>query len=341
MEPFLEQVIGGVGIDLSEVAGYSDEELSKIERLYDVKLTGDLRAFLSKMGRCDGGLLGDDPIFLYRSRISVRGHIETQMILFELMRGDENCGLLNCKPFLFSIENETQYYFVLTSADDPDAVYHYDENANRFARTRWTFGAYILHLARQPGHRRGIICRGELLNIPSTLGADVIQPTGSFFDKIGCNLDKGRARLTGYTHDEIAKIEQLYRMRIDGDLRVFLYEMGRCSRGALACNSLIFYKPSYSVRDHVLLQMGFINLLKDAAQFSLIKSKPFAFSVDKNDTYFYLLTDSEARECVYCFDRRTGEIVDCRISFVEYMHSLVEREAELYNNSCRGELIIV
>ena len=46
--------------------GYSEEEITKIEKLYDIEVKGDFREFLKYAGRCDGDLLGDDPIILYR-----------------------------------------------------------------------------------------------------------------------------------------------------------------------------------------------------------------------------------------------------------------------------------
>ena len=46
--------------------GYSEEEITKIEKLYDIEAKGDFREFLKYAGRCDGDLLGDDPIILYR-----------------------------------------------------------------------------------------------------------------------------------------------------------------------------------------------------------------------------------------------------------------------------------
>ncbi|GHB98053.1 hypothetical protein GCM10007290_27110 [Providencia stuartii] len=33
------------------------------------------------------------------------------------------------KAFFISVESYTQYYFLLTATDNPNRVYHYDENA--------------------------------------------------------------------------------------------------------------------------------------------------------------------------------------------------------------------
>jgi hypothetical protein len=52
------------------IKGYSLEEIKKIESLYDIKIEGDFKEFMRIAGRCDGGLVGDDPIILYRHTIT-------------------------------------------------------------------------------------------------------------------------------------------------------------------------------------------------------------------------------------------------------------------------------
>lgn len=47
--------------------GYSERELDKISRLYDIRIEGQLKLFLSGMGKCDGGLIGDSQVQLYRT----------------------------------------------------------------------------------------------------------------------------------------------------------------------------------------------------------------------------------------------------------------------------------
>ena len=51
--------------------GYSEEEITKIEKLYDIEVKGDFREFLKYAGRCDGDLLGDDPIILFISKVNL------------------------------------------------------------------------------------------------------------------------------------------------------------------------------------------------------------------------------------------------------------------------------
>lgn len=151
------------------VIGYSEQELKKIEVLYEIAIHGQLREFMLLAGRCDGGLIGDDPIFLYRP--NVRSQILFQLRLLENLQeiqAYDFMGTYECKPFCFSCEWETQYYFVITSNDD-DLVYHYDENAETVECTNLTFYEYLDDVYKrhveEDSSRKHIICKGELLEI--------------------------------------------------------------------------------------------------------------------------------------------------------------------------------
>jgi len=63
MTNFIDKIAQGVSYNSEYVLGYSGDEIEKIERLYEIKIGGDLRRFFLEMGRSDGGLIGDDPIF--------------------------------------------------------------------------------------------------------------------------------------------------------------------------------------------------------------------------------------------------------------------------------------
>ena len=54
---YLHSVYPELPIDTNFIKGYSDDELAKIERLYDIKIRGQLYHFLSCMGRCSGGFI--------------------------------------------------------------------------------------------------------------------------------------------------------------------------------------------------------------------------------------------------------------------------------------------
>ena len=140
---YLHSVYSELPIDTNFIKGYSDDELAKIERLYDIKIRGQLYHFLSCMGRCSGGFFGDDPLLFYRDQWSVRGHVLFQAGFTDELKKLQHYELTKQKPFFISIEWETQFYFLLTKSDNPNLVYHYDENEETVETTQWTFNEYL------------------------------------------------------------------------------------------------------------------------------------------------------------------------------------------------------
>lgn len=153
-------------VDPLQVIGYSESELATIEKLYDIQICGDFRNFMLEMGRCSGGLIGDDPIVLYRPLWSVRTQILFQCGFYQSLSDSKIYGLIPQKPFVFSREHETQYYFLLTGSDSPGLVYHYDENHQTVRSTGLSFMEYMQDaVTRYAGYGYDVICRGELLVI--------------------------------------------------------------------------------------------------------------------------------------------------------------------------------
>ncbi len=182
---FIDKITCGNTYDPAQVVGYTEEELRKIERMYDITISGELAQFMLEMGRSDGGLIGDDPIILYRTGMSVRRHIMFQLRLefdFKEYRIEDGLNLLQYRPFLFSVEVETQYNFVVTKSDNPDRVYRYDENEGTVTDTELSFLEYMKSIVdyynqpsweveyqgktiTMPNKRLDVVCRGELLII--------------------------------------------------------------------------------------------------------------------------------------------------------------------------------
>lgn len=140
---YLHAVYPELEIDINKIKGYSVDEIQKIERLYDIKAVGQLRKFLSCMGRYSGGFFCDYPLMFYRSNKNVRSHVLSQLTLRDDLCSLQYWELVAKKPFLVSFESETQYYFLLTESDNPDLVYHYDENEETVLATNWTFNEYL------------------------------------------------------------------------------------------------------------------------------------------------------------------------------------------------------
>ena len=147
-------------------SGYSDFEMRKMESFYDIAITGGLRCFFSEMGRASGNRSFNAMVVPYSGYYApklpsgISGHIAAQIeFRNQVLRAGR--PFRTGKPFLFSIENETQYFFLRTKADkqlhgvtpeddysvlseDPEQVYQYDENADIVFRADMTLTDYLV-----------------------------------------------------------------------------------------------------------------------------------------------------------------------------------------------------
>ena len=74
--------------DRKQVEGYSLSEIKRIEKLYDITIQGDFLEFMLKMGRCSGGLIGEDPIILYKDHWTVRDQVLFQTTILEFLHNN-------------------------------------------------------------------------------------------------------------------------------------------------------------------------------------------------------------------------------------------------------------
>jgi len=149
----------------SKMVGYSDDEIEKIEKLYGVEVTGQLRQFLRCAGRSAGGLVGDDTITLYRNAWTVRSHVALGFRLINDLQ-DISAWEYISNPFPFSIIGETQYYYVRTGSKshNKDIVYHYNEDESSVESTNMTLFDFLRRIINAQGvDENRIVCRGELL----------------------------------------------------------------------------------------------------------------------------------------------------------------------------------
>ncbi len=143
---YLHSVYPELPIDISYMRGYSNEEIGKIERLYDIKVEGQLYDFLANIGRCSGGLFGDEPLVFYRYGQTVRGNILYQDSMRDEVPHVQPYNLRKQKALFISVESYTQYFFVLTASDNPNLIYQYDENEETVDATNWDLKNYLRHV---------------------------------------------------------------------------------------------------------------------------------------------------------------------------------------------------
>ncbi len=162
MNVFFKALDENTFIDKEFIKGYSPDEIAQIERLYNIDVKDDFKCFLEKIGHCDGGCMGDDSLIIYRKSWSVRSQLLFQINFFNDLQEIGAWDFLN-KPFVFSVENESKYYFIQTSFNDE--VYCYDENLEQVIDTGMRFCEYLINLMKKNEPGGFNISQGELIRI--------------------------------------------------------------------------------------------------------------------------------------------------------------------------------
>ena len=338
--------------------GYSEEEITKIEKLYDIEVKGDFREFLKYAGRCDGDLLGDDPVILYRQTWSIQSYLRKNYFNFidedyTVLHGD-----LQKKPFIFSIEMET-YYFYIRTADDDLKVYCFDENEEKIKDTGMDFNEYMIDLVERYNPELKPILEipsiGELLvqcdtsekritglkEIREYISSERKENT-ELFILLERYLEKNRKEFTGYNDDEIRGIEELYDIEVKGDFREFLSIAGKSLGGLLGEEELIFYNDC-SVRERIVLQYNFQEYVqKDKFRGKGRDGKPFIIDLKSNSEYIFITTrDNDLK--VYHYSRENRTLKETGKNFSEYITDLIKRYnpelEELKDVSVSGDII--
>lgn len=149
------------------LVGYENWEIPKIEKLYDVEVNRSFKDFLLTMGRCSGGPIGDAEVILYRQTFNIRTYLGIEFQLIDELQRLNCFDLVGLSPFVFAIEAETYYHFLLTQEKGDLFVYEFNENEDKVTKTRETFSAYIYRKAKWGVEYfdQNVICRGDLLKI--------------------------------------------------------------------------------------------------------------------------------------------------------------------------------
>ena len=341
--------------------GYSEEEIIKIEKLYDIEAKGDFREFLKYAGRCDGDLLGDDPIILYRQTWDMESYLRMNYFGFiddedfeEKVFYDE----LKRKPFIFSIEMET-YYFYIRTADDDLKVYCFDENEEKIKDTGMNFNEYMVDLVETYNSELkptlDFSTVGELLvqcdtsekritglkEIREYISSERKENT-ELFILLERYLEKSKKEFTGYNDDEIRGIEELYDIEVKGDFREYLSIAGKSLGGLLGEEELSLYND-WSIRERIVLQYDFQEYVqKDKFRGKGRDGKPFIIDLKSNSEYIFITTrDNDLK--VYHYSRENRTLKETGMNFSEYVADLIKRYnpelEELKDVSVSGDIL--
>ena len=322
--------------------GYSEEEITKIEKLYDIEVKGDFREFLKYAGRCDGDLLGDDPVILYRQTWSIQSYLRKNYFNFidedyTVLHGD-----LQKKPFIFSIEMET-YYFYIRTADDDLKVYCFDENEEILKDTGMNFNEYMVDLVERYNPELkptlDFSTVGELLVQCDTSKKSIIglkeireyisserKETSEIFILFEKYLEKSKKEFTGYNDDEIRGIEELYDIEVKGDFREYLSIAGKSLGGLLGKKEFLLYSD-IGVRKRILLQFSLEKELRENELYDIVDKKFFILDY-KNDSEYILITTKNNGE-IYYYSKDRKILKKVENNFNDYIVKLIKK----YNRS--------
>ena len=337
--------------------GYSEEEITKIEKLYDIEAKGDFREFLKYAGRCDGDLLGDDTVILYRQTWNMKIYLRMNYSYFI----DENFKILHeeikKKPFIFSIEMET-YYFYIRTADDDLKVYCFDENEEKIKDTGMDFNEYMVDLVKTYNSELkptlDFSTVGELLVQCDTSEKRITglkkikeyisserKEHSELFILLERYLEKSKKEFTGYNDDEIRGIEELYDIEVKGDFREFLSIAGKSLGGLLGEEELILYS-NWSVRKKVLFKYILKEMLAEEKLYEVANKDFFIISIRNNIEYFFIITENNNLK-VYYYNTEKKELKETGMNFSEYVTDLIKRYnpelEELKDVSVSGDII--
>jgi len=325
--------------------GYSEEEITKIEKLYDIEAKGDFREFLKYAGRCDGDLLGDDPVILYRQTWNIQSYLRKNYFNFidedyTVLHGD-----LQKKPFIFSIEMET-YYFYIRTADDDLKIYCFDENDEILKDTGMNFNEYMVDLVERYNPELkptlDFSTVGELLVQCDTSKKSIIglkeireyisserKETSEIFILFEKYLKKSKKKFTGYNDDEIRGIEELYDIELKGDFREYLSIAGKSLGGLLGKKEFLLYSD-IGVRERILLQFSLEKELRENELYDIVDEKFFILDYKNNSEYIFITTKNNGKIYYYSKDRKILKEVENNFNdyivklIKKYNHSLIE-----------------
>ncbi len=339
-----------------KIEGYSDEEIRRIEKLYDIEVKGDFRKFLKMAGRSSGNLLGDAVIILYNERWNPNSYLYYNYYFLKLYLEDTSFNFeefIKEKPFIFAIEYETSYTFLKTAYDNV-ILYGFNETREEFFLTNLTFDEYMVKLVKKYNPELRLAqkeaMRSELLpkydkNSGKEITSDEVKKYIKENNKTKTDfiwileeyLRRNNKTSTGYSEMEMEEIEKLYELKIEKEFKEFLRFCGRSSGGLLTGKQLIFYKD-WSVRKQWIYLNDFMYKLRGD-----VGSLEGHFVLKEEENRYFFFKSKKADLTVYCFDYKKDEVTNINVNFNEYLVNLVKKYnpelKPLENESLKGELI--
>lgn len=164
---FLNLLNNYLNINSYSPIGYTEQEIARIEKLYNINCNGSFKELLLFSGRSDGGFFGNDNGFILYNTWSIYEHIKYQIFFRDILYDSNNYTYYNNKPFVFSVIDGVMYYF-LNTANNDDKVYSFFDETGEVLQTNFTLDEYLLIRAKElnaPCSTIHNFCLGELINL--------------------------------------------------------------------------------------------------------------------------------------------------------------------------------
>lgn len=334
--------------------GYNEDEIIKIEKLYNIEIKSDFREFLKIAGRSSGGLLEDNIISIYTESRLGTCYVVGEYFTFH---DEDEIELYNeryNKPFSFAYINERHNYFMRT-IDEDLMVYHYDDEISKLECTNMNFNQFMLKLVQDYNPKleplSNITSLGNLLpeeDLESGKEIEIKEISEYVKNKKKTEKDfiyilekylrLNNKKSIGYSEKEIEAIENYYYLNIKKDFKDFLKFAGRSSGGLLGENQLLIYK-NWTVRENLLFQSFFSEYYFEPGEFL---GMCFLLSIENNNEYYFIKTKEEDLK-VYCYNKKNNTKKETELNFNEYILDLIKNYNSelkpLENKSIKGELI--
>ena len=145
----------------------------------------------------------------------------------------------------------------------------------------------------------------------------------------------------GYNDKELAKIEEIYNINITGQFKAFMKEMGRCSGGLVGWEPILLYHYLLSgIEKFSIFHEGCYENMVEYGLEIYNQNKPFCFSCENENLYYFMMTGSDDPELVYCLDDNVGIVSCAGMQFIDYMKDVIIREAgQGLPVICKGDLL--
>lgn len=328
---YIEDVAQGRWYRPDLVKGYSEEEIKQIEDLYHIRIQGELKQFMRCMGRSAGGLLADNTMMLYY--LQPRSYMIHHQSNTDDLIHYSGYDFSTVNAFCFAQISETNIYFLKTTSENPERVYHYVEGGKGIRDTGKNFTEFLKSVVRDYGDLtpQSLQYRytGELLPQSTHHGeefvADYANKQQAYINELiqlKPNGDYDISQVKGLTLSEISALEHVYKIQIKGQLKDFMHYMGRSSGGILSDN-FIFYNNMSLVEKVNYIEGTVENFSRRDSDNYSGRENYFIFMVYSQIHHFFLVTSRDDADMVHHYDSYNIVLANTGKTLLEFIKEIV------------------